>query len=101
MKFEIVDTAGEYVHPDYVSRYIIEDFSFEYECKNYFHDFFFTMHTLKLSIDTKFSLCGVSGYDPYLGWKKIHTEPPVSEKGGVHALVNFDYVPGLGYSIID
>ncbi len=99
MKFEIVDTGGAYIHHDYVTRYIVEDFSFAHERKNYFHDFSLTVNTIELDIDNNFFLCGVGGYDPYLGWERIHVEPPFFGKGGVRALIDFDYVPGGAYGI--
>lgn len=101
MKFEIVDTDGACIHNDYVIRYVIEDFSFAYEHKNYFHDFSLMVNTIELNVDNNFFLCGISGYDPYLGWKRIHVEPPLFKKRGVQAFINFDYVPGGGYRIND
>jgi len=99
IKFEIVDTGGVHIHHDYVPRYIVEDFSFAHKRKNYFHDFSFTVNTLELDIDNNMFLCGAGGYAPHLGWKKIHAVPPPFDKGGVRALIDFDYVPGGAYRI--
>jgi hypothetical protein len=99
MKFEMVDTRGVHIHSTCAIKYVVGENSFAYDYKDYFQDFSLAVNTLELSIDDNFFLSGVSGYDSYVGWKPTYTYQPSFKKGGVRAVIDFDYVPGCVYDI--
>lgn len=101
MKFIIEDANKNKDYKYYVLEYIPKEYSFTSNSKEHFQDFSLTINYLELSLNEKFYLNNVSGYSPYLGWKKLNVSFPCSSKNRIRVIIDFDPIPGCGYSITD
>ena len=101
MKFIIEDATKYHMYGDTILEYIRKEYSFNYTYKEFFQDFSLTVNYLELSLNEKFYLSNVSGYSPYLGWTKFNFLPPSFSRNRIRVLIDFDPIPGCGYSIND